>query len=187
MKGSVSTMYLIEFFTHCCINCIHSIEDVREVREVVDGSFPKNSLGGFAGLKVISIHSPKFTREKDVESIKAFCKRMKMEYSDVVNDPTCILWNELGVTCWPTLLILGPNPEGTGPNLLFSFMGEDHKEDLSIAIKTAMEYFQEKFILDNNVANNNADTSVVDSVDGNVSARESNSFLRFPGKLLCWS
>ncbi|ODN03785.1 NHL repeat-containing protein 2, partial [Orchesella cincta] len=143
-RDSLSCLILVEFFTHCCINCIHSIEDVREVHEEVEKNWERDSKdckNGFRGMKVVSVHSPKFPREKDLESIKAFCKRMKMDHSEVVNDPESVVWNDLGVTCWPTLLVLGPNPNGEGPNLLFTFMGEGHKDELLITSKTAMEYF----------------------------------------------
>lgn len=145
----------------------------------------KKSSNNFKGLKALSVHSPKFTREKDIESIKAFCKRMKMDHSEVINDPQCILWNELGVTCWPTLLILGPNVEGSGPNLLFTLMGEGHKEDLMMIIKSAMEYFSSLPISMVDQIDNRKTTGE----DGNGNARLAvaeapvNTFFRFPGKL----
>lgn len=173
----------MEFFTHCCINCIHSIEDVREVHEEMQEVFSNTQevSNGFLGMKVLSIHSPKFPREKDLESIKSFCKRMKMNHSDVVNDPQCILWNEFGVTCWPTLLIFGPNPEGNGPNLLFNIMGEGHKEELMLIIRTAMDYFRCSTIqMNNNIPRaQSMDQSTV--VDSGTSESISKSFLKFPG------
>lgn len=113
---------------------------MREVYEDVTKSDSRNGLG----LKIVSIHSPKFTREKELESIKSFTEQFKMDYSDVVNDPGCELWNELGISCWPTLLILGPNPDGDGMNLLFTMMGEGHKHILKLILSSALAYFRHK-------------------------------------------
>ncbi|CAL8110199.1 unnamed protein product [Orchesella dallaii] len=191
-KDSLSSIILIEFFTHCCINCIHSIEDVREVHEAIEKAWVKDSKeckNGFGGMKVVSIHSPKFPREKDLDSIRSFCKRMKMDHSEVINDPESVIWNELGVTCWPTLLVLGPNPNGDGPNLLFTFMGEGHRDELLIVSKTAMEYFRNNLKLNVNlnelrsdsIRDVNANRGVCSS---NKLVKEEQSSLRFPGKVM---
>lgn len=180
--NSTGSIVVLEFFTHCCINCIHSIEDVREVFDDLRNDARSQWVGN--ELKIISIHSPKFTREKDLESIKAFAEQLQMDYSDVVNDPGCLLWNELGISCWPTLLILGPNPTGNGMNLLFTMMGEGHKHVLRLILSSAVPYFRHKL-------RNSDDTTdgvsgprqtVIISKDSSGRDRQTGqSILRYPG------
>ncbi|OXA50455.1 NHL repeat-containing protein 2 [Folsomia candida] len=171
---------LVEFFTHCCINCIHSIEDVREVYEDVTKSDSRNGLG----LKIVSIHSPKFTREKELESIKSFTEQFKMDYSDVVNDPGCELWNELGISCWPTLLILGPNPDGDGMNLLFTMMGEGHKHILKLILSSALAYFRHKLrVTGNDMVDGGQISSQRKVPQEETVEKPFDHILRYPGKV----
>ena len=55
----------------------------------------------------------------------------------VCNDPNMELWGRLGVTCWPTLLVL--SPMGTPIHVV---MGEGHAPFLLEYLTTAMDFFK---------------------------------------------
>ncbi|XP_042232801.1 NHL repeat-containing protein 2-like isoform X2 [Homarus americanus] len=46
------------------------------------------------------------------------------------------MWTELGIACWPTLLILGPDASP-----LFVLVGEGHSDRLQLYVDTAVRYF----------------------------------------------
>lgn len=54
----------------------------------------------------VGVHSAKFDNEKDSANIAAALKRYNVSHP-VVNDSEGVLWKKLGISCWPTLLILG--------------------------------------------------------------------------------
>lgn len=60
----------------------------------------------------------------------------------VVNDSEARLWHELEVSCWPTLVLLGPRG-----NLLFSLVGEGHRDRLMLFTDSALRYYGEQGLL----------------------------------------
>lgn len=56
-----------------------------------------------------------------------------------MNDTDTFMWNNCGINCWPTLLLLGPNG-----NPLIMLMGEGHKDDLHLYIRNALEYYKSR-------------------------------------------
>lgn len=62
----------------------------------------------------------------------------------VVNDVQIELWERLGVTCWPTLVIISPQRQ-----LLHYIIGEGHGEELRVFMDAAVHYYQEKGSLSN--------------------------------------
>lgn len=60
----------------------------------------------------------------------------------VVNDSEARLWSELEVSCWPTLVLLGPKG-----NLLFSLVGEGHRDQLMLFSDLAMRHYGEQGLL----------------------------------------
>lgn len=57
----------------------------------------------------------------------------------VVNDVSIELWERLGITCWPTLVIIGPQQQ-----LLHYIIGEGHAEEFHVFMDTAVEYYKER-------------------------------------------
>ncbi|XP_073412735.1 NHL repeat-containing protein 2 isoform X3 [Dendrobates tinctorius] len=90
------------------------------------------------GLVVIGVHSAKFPNERVLENIKSAVLRYSISHP-VVNDADATLWQELQVSCWPTLVLLGPQG-----NLLFSLVGEGHKENLFLFTSMALKFYKEK-------------------------------------------
>ena len=86
----------------------------------------------------------------------------------VVNDVQIELWDRLGVTCWPTLVIVGPQKQ-----LLYYIIGEGHGEDLQLFMDVAVQYFAERGAL------NKAPVSVGPA---EVQGQRRNE-LKYPGKV----
>ena len=57
----------------------------------------------------------------------------------VVNDTKIELWDRLGVTCWPTLVIISPDCR-----LLYYIIGEGHGVELQLFMDTAVQYYADK-------------------------------------------
>lgn len=173
--NSSGNVVILEFFTHCCINCIHSIADVRTVYGEIMEGVPE------ARLSVVSVHSPKFAREKETASLQSFVDQLQMgEYSLVLNDKDCRLWNELGIFCWPTLVVLGPNPKGAGMNLLFTLSGEGHRNVLKILLSSTLQYLNRKLAWDSLPSKDVADSA------RKLTKSRTDEGLRFPGMLWCF-
>ncbi|XP_069756102.1 NHL repeat-containing protein 2 isoform X2 [Narcine bancroftii] len=90
------------------------------------------------GLVIVGVHSAKFPNEKVLENIQSAVLRYNITHP-VVNDADANLWQELQVTCWPTLIILGPRG-----NMLFTLTGEGHKDKLFSFISVTLNYYKEK-------------------------------------------
>lgn len=99
------------------------------------------------GLLIVGVHSAKFPNEKVLDNIKSAVLRYNITHP-VVNDADGKLWHELEVSCWPTLVILGPRG-----NMLFSLVGEGHTEKLFLFASIALRFYKEKGqIKDNKIA-----------------------------------
>lgn len=78
---------------------------------------------------------------KVVDNIRSAVLRYNICHP-VVNDSEACLWHELEVSCWPTLVLLGPRG-----NLLFSLVGEGHRERLTLFTGAALQYYREQGLL----------------------------------------
>ncbi|XP_006002872.1 NHL repeat-containing protein 2 isoform X2 [Latimeria chalumnae] len=90
------------------------------------------------GLVVVGVHSAKFPNEKVLENIRSAVLRYNITHP-VVNDADAVLWQELKVSCWPTLVFLGPRG-----NMLLSLVGEGSKEKIFLFTKVVLKYYKEK-------------------------------------------
>lgn len=95
------------------------------------------------GLVVIGVHSPKFDNEKSSANILSAIQRYNITHP-VVNDAKTIMWTNLQIKCWPTILILGPNG-----NPIFVLMGEGHSELFTKYVDAAFEFYKPKGLLRN--------------------------------------
>ncbi|XP_034234276.1 NHL repeat-containing protein 2 [Thrips palmi] len=117
---------VLDFFTYCCINCLHILPHLRKVEE----RFSTEN-----GVVVIGVHSAKFDNEKDSENISAALKRYDITHP-VVNDCEGELWSKLGISCWPTVLVLGPEGQP-----LYKLVGEFNADHLVDFISRVVTYF----------------------------------------------
>ncbi|KAM4716158.1 NHL repeat-containing protein 2 isoform 2-T2 [Anableps anableps] len=120
---------LLDFFTYCCINCMHILPDLHQLEK-------RHSVED--GLVIVGVHSAKFPNEKVLDNIRSAVLRYDICHP-VVNDNEASLWHELEVSCWPTLVLLGPRG-----NLLFSLVGEGHSDRLSLFTDSALRHYRER-------------------------------------------
>ncbi|XP_062435909.1 NHL repeat-containing protein 2 isoform X2 [Rhea pennata] len=136
-KDLCGKVVVLDFFTYCCINCLHLLPDLHAL---------EHQYSDKDGLVIIGVHSAKFPNEKVLDNIKSAVLRYNITHP-VVNDADAVLWHELEVSCWPTLVILGPRG-----NMLFSLFGEGHKEKLFLFTSITLKFYKEKGqIKDNNI------------------------------------
>lgn len=151
---------VLDFFTYCCINCMHILPDLHSLEQLYS---PED------GLVVVGVHSAKFTNEKDSANILSAVQRYNVTHP-IVNDPKMSMWRNIGIKCWPTLLVLGPTAK---PLLLL--MGEGHRELLTEFVKASLTFFDK-----------------LDQIrDASLPLRPSTdlipaSKLKFPGKVEYW-
>nr|XP_034989105.1 NHL repeat-containing protein 2 isoform X2 [Zootoca vivipara] len=128
-KDLCGKVVVLDFFTYCCINCIHLLPDLHELEQKYSAK---------DGLLVVGVHSAKFPNEKVLDNIKSAVLRYNITHP-VVNDADATLWHELEVSCWPTLIIVGPRG-----NMLFTLLGEGHKDKLFLFTSIALKYYREQ-------------------------------------------
>uniref|UniRef100_A0A6Q2YZM0 NHL repeat-containing protein 2 n=1 Tax=Esox lucius TaxID=8010 RepID=A0A6Q2YZM0_ESOLU len=148
---------VLDFFTYCCINCMHILPDLHQLEK-------RHSVKD--GLIIVGVHSAKFPNEKVLQNVRGAVLRYNITHP-VVNDRDARLWHELEVACWPTVVLLGPRG-----NLLFSLVGEGHRERLALFTSAALQHYRDQGLLR-------------DHLVGTKLYRDSlpSSFLSFPGKV----
>lgn len=124
LKGKV---VVLDFFTYCCINCMHILPDLHALEE---------ELSVEDGLVVIGVHSAKFENEKTSQNILNAILRYDITHP-VVNDYLNAMWEDLDITCWPTLMIVGPSGEQ-----IVSLVGEGNKDAMFSVCRTAVEFYK---------------------------------------------
>lgn len=77
----------------------------------------------------------KFSNERDSTKIRSAVQRYNIKHP-VVNDATHLMWQAMGVMCWPTMIMLGPRGQP-----LVVLAGEGHREELFLYTKIALDYF----------------------------------------------
>src|SRR5262249_12517597 len=88
LRGKV---VLLDFWTLCCINCIHTLPELAKLEKKYANQ-----------LVVIGVHSAKFENERNSESIRKAILRYEITHP-VVNDANMKIWQNYGVSSWPTL------------------------------------------------------------------------------------
>jgi thiol-disulfide isomerase/thioredoxin len=88
---------LLDFWTYCCINCHHIIPTLSKLEEKY-----KNQL------VVVGVHTAKFEAEKLTANIRKKVREYNIKHP-VVNDANQVIWNNFGVSSWPTLVLIGPD------------------------------------------------------------------------------
>jgi thiol-disulfide isomerase/thioredoxin len=153
LKGK---LVLLDFWTYCCINCMHVLPTLKQA----ESEFEKE-------LVVVGVHSAKFETEKDTENIRSAILRYEIKHP-VLNDAEHKLWNQLGVSTWPTLVLV--DPEGYA---IWAHAGEIPYSDLQSVLKKAVTFYNRKGKLD--------DRKVFFDL---VEMTAEPTPLRFPGKVI---
>jgi thiol-disulfide isomerase/thioredoxin len=147
---------LLDFWTYCCINCMHILPELKKLEE----QYPNE-------LVVIGVHSAKFDTEKLSENIREAILRYEIVHP-VINDADHKIWDDLGVSSWPTILMI--DPEG---NAVWGRQGEFKSEEVNEILKVAVPYYRDKKLLDETPLKFELETYKEDATP-----------LRFPGKIL---
>ena len=93
LRGKV---VVLDFWTLGCINCQHIVPDLVQLEEEFGDA-----------LVVIGVHSGKYDREHDDDSIREAVLRLGLSHA-VVNDAEFVIWNSYGVNAWPTTVVIDP-------------------------------------------------------------------------------
>ncbi len=153
LKGKI---VIVDFWTYCCINCMHVLPDLKYLEK----KYPNE-------LVVIGCHSAKFENEKESENIRKAILRYEIEHP-VVNDSQMRIWNKVGITSWPSLLVI--DAEG---NACLLAPGEGNVDYIDKLIARLIRYHKANKTLD--------ETPIRFDLERNKAEPHP---LRFPGKLV---
>jgi len=121
---------LLNFWTAGCINCSHVLEDMQ----YLESKYRDN-------LVVISIHSPKFPRDKDVDSVVKAVNRYHIKHP-VAHDAIKRVWTKYGIKAWPSFVFI--DAEGY---VIGSLRGEGRRRQLDALVKQYIEVAEQKDIV----------------------------------------
>lgn len=121
---------ILHFWTFCCINCMHALAQLREL----ELAFPNE-------LSVVSVHSPKFAREKFTGSVRDAVLRYGIAHP-VVNDRGTRLWQEYAIKAWPTLVFIDPENRVIG-----NFEGEINPQAAKTLLRDMIAQFDAQGLL----------------------------------------
>ena len=124
LRGKV---VLLDFWTSGCINCQQIVPDLNRLEEEFADE-----------LVIIGVHSGKYDREQEDQSVRQSLLRYGLEHP-VVNDPDFIIWSLYGINAWPTLILI--DPEG---NVVGGRAGEDVYPNFQPAIAGVIEEFSDQ-------------------------------------------
>jgi thiol-disulfide isomerase/thioredoxin len=92
LRGKV---VLIDFWTYTCINWLRTLPYVRAWAEKYRDH----------GVVVISVHTPEFSFEHDLENVRRAAKDMKVEYPIAIDNDYAI-WDAFANHYWPALYLV---------------------------------------------------------------------------------
>ena len=93
-KGNV---VLIDFWTYTCVNCVRTFPFLREW----------HAKYADRGLTIISVHSPEFEFEEEVENIRQALEQYDLRYL-VAQDNDFRTWRAFNNRYWPAKYLIGP-------------------------------------------------------------------------------
>ncbi len=96
MVKLLSHVVLIDFWSYACINCRRSIPFIKRMHEKY----------GEKGLKVIGVHSPQFSFEKEPLNVKKAIDERGIDYP-VALDSERSMWRAYGNSYWPSTYLIG--------------------------------------------------------------------------------
>jgi len=113
---------LLWFWTYDCVNCWSIVPDLRFLEDKYHD-----------GLTVLGVHCPKYPQQTQSESVLRAVNRHRLRHA-VANDPGFRLWQEYGVTAWPTVVLI--DAEGRSAAL---FAGEGRRGEIDATIARLLE------------------------------------------------
>jgi len=116
---------LLDFWTYACVNCMQILPEIKKLEKEYGNK-----------LTVIGVHSGKFDNEKDFNSITKAVLKHDINHS-VIDDSDLKIWNNFGVTAWPTLVLI--NPHG---NVQKIYVGENDIKKLAKDVKKLISKYR---------------------------------------------
>ncbi len=116
---------LLNFWTYDCAACLHVLPQIKELEKELGNK-----------LTVISIHSGKFSNQKDFNSIIKATLRHDINHA-VIDDSSLKIWNAFGVKAWPTLVLIDPRGY-----IKKTYIGQKDIADLSDDVKKLTNKFR---------------------------------------------
>ncbi|NOY66895.1 MAG: redoxin domain-containing protein [Gammaproteobacteria bacterium] len=92
LRGKV---YLVEFWTFGCYNCENVEPYVKEWHEKYKGQ----------GFEVVSVHSPEFSHEKDINNVRNYVIKKQISYP-VAIDNDFTIWKRFNNRYWPAMYLV---------------------------------------------------------------------------------
>ncbi len=90
LRGRVIVLW---FWTYDCVNCWSVVPDLRFLEDKYHD-----------GLTVVGVHCPKYPQQIAGEGVLRAVNRHRLRHA-VANDPGFRLWQDYGVTSWPTIAV----------------------------------------------------------------------------------
>lgn len=114
---------VLDFWTYCCINCMHTLPVLAQLEKKYEGK----------PVVFIGVHSAKFFNEQQRANIEQAVIRYEISHPVLV-DREMTVWQEYGVSGWPTIVII--DPRGT---VVYKQSGEGQKEMIEDTIETLLD------------------------------------------------
>jgi DNA-binding beta-propeller fold protein YncE len=127
LKALRGKVVLLHFWTYSCVNCLRVIEELRRLER----RFTEE-------LVVVGVHSPKFPREAEHESLERAVRRHRIAHP-VLDDPNLTTWDRYGIKAWPTLVLVDPKGYVAG-----ALSGEGHGRQLAKVIAEVVARHEKK-------------------------------------------
>lgn len=90
MEGLKGKVVLLDFWTFDCVNCIRTLPHIRQLHTKYVGD----------SFILISVHTPEFEFEKDLENLASAVKRFRIEYPVAIDNENAT-WKLYGNQYWP--------------------------------------------------------------------------------------
>ncbi|HLJ07734.1 MAG TPA: alkyl hydroperoxide reductase [Acidimicrobiia bacterium] len=113
---------LLHFWTFACINCQHALQSLATIERELEGE----------PLLIISVHSPKFPAQREVELATEAVRQLEVTHP-VVLDPDSRITHSFAVSGWPTMVFVGP--AGT---ILGTLRGEPEPQGLLNVVRQVL-------------------------------------------------
>lgn len=122
IKTKLNKVVLIDFWTYSCINCIRTIPFMNSLYEKYAGK----------GLIIVSVHSPEFEFEKDINNINAAVRKFGIKYPVAV-DSNMMTWRAYNNNYWPAHYLI--NKLG---QVVYTHFGEGNQDELENNIRALL-------------------------------------------------
>lgn len=124
-KDLENRVILLNFWTYDCASCMHILPQIKQLEKELGNK-----------LTIISIHSGKFSNQKDFNSITKAVLRHDINHA-VIDDSDLKIWNSFGIKAWPTLVLI----DSKG-NIKKTYIGEEQTKNLVDDVKKITQKFR---------------------------------------------